>query len=70
MATKISLITAVQERLDNTTLTVRRDGKVLGRVVQDSAHKWLVLPPEVPRKEYPTLQAAVEAMCAADACQS
>lgn len=64
MTDKVVVVTAIQEKLENSTLTVRKDGKILGRVVQDSKHLWIVLPPEPPRREYPSLQAAVEALCA------
>ena len=55
------LVTVIQERLDNATLTVRADGEVIGSVIQDAKHKWIVRkspPPEPHTVE--SLRAAVE----------
>jgi hypothetical protein len=57
------LVTCIQEKLDNSRLTVRVDGKVVGQVVQDAANKWIALPPpQPPPQTYPTLESAVSAM--------
>jgi hypothetical protein len=70
MSDKI-IVTCMQERWDNATMIVRVNGKVLGRLVQDSAHKWLVYPPEPPTiSVYPSLTAAVDALVSAELTES
>lgn len=57
------IVTCIQERLDNSTLVVRLDGRMLGRVLKDGPERWVVLPPEPPRPMfYPSLSAAVDAL--------
>ena len=66
MTTKVPLVTAMQEKLDNSMLTVRKDHVILGRVYCDAPGKWVILPPErpkLPRMEFPSLLSAVEALC-------
>jgi hypothetical protein len=55
------LVTVIQERLDNSRLTIRVDGRVAGSVVQDAPKRWLVqtAPPPEPHA-VASLQEAVE----------
>jgi hypothetical protein len=59
-----SIVTAIQEKLGNSILTVRKDGVLLGRVLQDAPGKWIVLPPETdyPKESYRTLREIVDAL--------
>jgi len=61
------IVTCVQERLDNSILTVRINGTVVARVYRDTPQEWVVLPPEVkptPQPRYKSLTAAIDALIA------
>lgn len=61
------IVTCIQERLDNSVLTVRVHGKVVGRVVHDGKDRWVVHPPEPPLPPvFPSLSAAVDALVATE----
>lgn len=59
----VEIVTVIQERLDNSTLTVRYRGKVIGTVLRDGQHTWLATVPPMPsdgQTEVKSLTAAVD----------
>ena len=56
------LVVCHQERDGNSILSVRVNGKVIGRVLEDRPHEWIIVPnPEKP-PTYASLDAVVEAL--------
>jgi hypothetical protein len=68
MTDRTIVVTCIQEKLDNSRLTVRLNGKVIGYVLQDAKQKWIVrtAPPPPEQVIRGSLQAAVEWLYAAE----
>lgn len=58
-----SIITAIQENLSNSTLTVRLNGEVIGRVLRWGPQDWRIQPVDPP-KSFATLVDAVNHLAA------
>ena len=56
------MVICVQERDGNSILSVRVDGHIIGRVLEDRPHEWIIVREPVREPRYPTLEAVVLAL--------
>ena len=56
------MVICVQERDGNSILSVRVGGQLIGRVLEDRPHEWIIVREPVREPRYPTLEAVVLAL--------